>query len=83
MPTYLVYILISSLVPIVAILFIWAIYFLRIACARKLRPSKRKNILDQHEGYTLLVTCKYDHLAFDPSPRNTYYGTTPHHTTVS
>ena len=58
MPTYLVYILISSLVPIMVIIFIWTFYLLRIACAEKLRPRQREEVLNQHVGYTLLVTCK-------------------------
>ena len=52
------YILISSLVPVMAIVFIWTIYLLRIACAEKLRHRQREEILHQHVGYTLLVTCK-------------------------
>ena len=56
---YLIYILMTSLLPIAGILAIWVVYKWRIKLAEtmKLRRRQRKEILHEHVGYTLFVTC--------------------------
>ena len=62
-PPILAYILISSLVPILLVAVVWAVYLARIAYGGKtLRHRRRQKILNQHIGWSLLITCK---LGFD------------------
>jgi len=55
-PTYLAYILISSLVPIALVAVVWAVYGLRLAFAKRLTRRQREDILSQHMGMMWTIT---------------------------
>ena len=56
MPTYLAYILISSLVPLIIMSAIWALYTVRVRLAEnEFNRRKCDKIKQEHIGYALMV----------------------------
>lgn len=56
-PTYLVYILISSIVPLIVMGMIWAVYAARVTFAERLSKRQKEEMQQQHIGYTMMITC--------------------------